>query len=207
MIRDSDNDEAKKLKLEIDAMRKKRDKLISEMKSHRRMINYKQQEYTALSKFLEIDANKPNQSEIIHLKKQKNRLEFKLSTEPRLTLDMERELIRRINEISSKLNTKLRYASLEKKFNLLKGDVKNYSSKIEEVSNTIKEINQQTDDMYSKLKAMLGIKDTDRSNMRPINRSQNLEHKRKHAVQEQKINLKDIAIITRKNKNKNKDDN
>ena len=193
------------MKLEIDVIRKRRDKLISEMKSHRRMINYKQQEYTALSKFLETEANKPNQNEIIRLKKQKNRLEFKLSTEPRLTLDMERELIRKINDISSELNTKLRYAGLEKKFNLLEGDVKRFSSKIEEISNTIKEINKQTDELYSKLKALLGIKEDNRSSMRSINRFSNSEHKKKHIVQEQEINLKDIAIITRKNKDK--DDN
>ncbi len=179
-------------------MHKKADKLISEMKSSRHMIDYKQQEYSALSKFLEIEANKPNQREIMQLKKQKNRLEFKLSTEPRISLSMEREMVRKINEISSELNTKLRYSSLEKKFDFLKGDIERYTLKIEKLSKEVKEINQQTDEMYSKLKAMLGIKNISRpiiKNTRP----QNPEYKKKHQIHEQEISLEDIAIIKRKN--------
>lgn len=197
LVRNSNNEEAKKIKSEIDELRKKRDKLISEIRNFRRMLNYKKDELAALSKFLETETNKPNQSEINKLKKEKNRLEFKLSTEPRITLETERELIRRINEISNELNSKLRYSGLEKKSRLLKGDIESYSSKIEEKFKELNSMNETFDKMYSDLKRILGIK-SDNTHRNGANKSLEQQRKKRQQPVEQEINLEDIAIIKRK---------
>lgn len=195
MVKESDNEDAKRLKSEIDSLRKKRDRLISEMRSARRTINYKHEEYAAFSKFLETDANKPDQRDIIRLKREKNRLEFKLSTEPRMTLDTERELVRRIEETGAELNSKLRYAGLAKKSELLKNDIDKYSARIESISTELNEMNTRFDKMYAELKVMLGIKPAPAMRQKMPNRPQRPE--KKHNIQEE-INLEDIAIIKRK---------
>lgn len=206
LVRNSNNEEAKRLKEEIDSLRKKRDKLISEMRSYRRTINYKRDELSALSKFLEIEANKPDQAEISKLKKQKNRLEFKLSTEPRISLEQEREMIRMINEISSELNSKLRYASLQKKERLLKGDIEHLTAKADEVTKELNSMNELFDKMYSDLKRILGIRDGE-SNTRRGERKRFETERRHQKVPEQGVNLEDIAIIKRKPNKKEEVDN
>ncbi len=197
-MRNSNNPEAKKLKDEIDMMRKKRDKLVADMRACRRSINYKGDEYAALTKFLENESNKPNQAEITKLKKMKNRLEFKLSTEPRMSLETERDLIRRIEEVGNELRTMLRYSNLERKQKLLKGDLDRYSSRIEEISKELDSMNKTFDSMYAELKKALGIKEeTQRSRQQEKARQQSQERRRVQPAQ-QEINLEDIAVIKRK---------
>lgn len=200
LVKESDNEEAKRLKQEIDSLRKKRDRLISEMRSARRTITYKREEYTAFSKFLEVETNKPDQRAIARLKREKNRLEFKLSTEPRLTLDTERELIRRIDEVGAELNTKLRYAGLEKKATLLKEDIDKYSTRIDSISKELNDMNEKFDKMYAELKSMLGIKSIPKERKAaPSSRPPRPEKKKYNAPEE--INLEDIAVIKRKTTN------
>ncbi len=206
LVRNSNNEDAKRLKEEIDTLRKKRDKLISEIRSYKRTLNYKRDEYSALSKFLETETNKPDQAEISKLKKQKNRLEFKLSTEPRISLDQERDMVRMINEISTELNSKLRYTGLQKKERLLKGDIEHLSAKMDEVFKELNSMNEVFDKMYSDLKKMLGIREGE-TNAKRNDRKRFEQDRRHQKAPDQGINLEDIAVIKRKPNKKEEVDN
>jgi uncharacterized coiled-coil DUF342 family protein len=196
VVRNSNNPEAKKLKEEIDSLRRKRDKLVADMHASRRSLNYKNDEYAALAKFLQNESNKPNQSEIIRLKKMKNRLEFRLSTEPRMSLETERDLIRKIDEVGKELREMLRYSGLERKQKLLKGDIERYASRIEEIAKELDKMNNSFDTMYAELKKTLGISTMEQRHGQQRPRQISQEKRKQPPTQE--INLEDIVVIKRK---------
>ncbi len=198
IVRNSTNPDAKRIKEEIDSLRKKRDRLVADMRASRRSFNYKNDEYAALTKFLENESNKPNQSEITRLKKTKNRLEFRLSTEPRMSLETERDLIRKIDEVGKELREMLRYSSLERKQKLLKGDIERYASRIEEISKELDKMNNNFDTMYTELKKVLGIGSHETRPQRYGQKSNQISQEKKKQLPPQEINLEDIAVIKRK---------
>jgi uncharacterized coiled-coil DUF342 family protein len=106
-IKESKNPEVGKLKEEIDAVKRQRSDVIIKVKENRRRLNYKEAEAVAIARLLAIEKGKDKddakRKKIGYLKRMKNKLEFKISTEAS-SLSSEKELVRQIEEINKELN-------------------------------------------------------------------------------------------------------
>jgi uncharacterized coiled-coil DUF342 family protein len=182
-----------KLKEDIDNMRKDRNKLIARVKDSRRRLGYKEAESAAIQTLLKMkkeeDKDGEKRKKIGYLKRMKQRLEFKISTEAS-SLSQEKEIIRKINEINHQLNEALAGVRLERKLGFVNGDVENYKKAIAEVNSRIAELDTKLDGLYVNLRKSLGI-----------GTWQNNKPQRPKRVQQPRsteINLEDIVVIKKK---------
>ncbi|MCL4371699.1 hypothetical protein M1373_00030 [Candidatus Marsarchaeota archaeon] len=190
-MKESNNQKALEIKGKIDELRKVREGLISEIKDYRRKLEYKEAENIAISKFIESKKDSVQTKKIGYLKKQKNRLEFKLSTQARISLSEEKDIIRKINEMNSELEGLLKFVKLERKIGYIKDDITNYTSKLNETDKKIKDIDLQLDDLYRSLRSTLRIK--------PHGANEQYRPQKKQQQQPvQEINMEDIAVIKKK---------
>ncbi len=201
-IKESKNPEVAKLKEEIDAVKKKRTEVIIKVKENRRRLNYKEAETIALTRLLEIEKNKDKDNakrkKIGYLKRLKNKLEFKISTEA-TSLAAEKDLVRKIEEINKELNDAYKAIRLERKSEFVKKDVDEIRKNLLELEAKITEHDKKLDEHYDKLRKLLGI---ERS--RHISKPQSARKKVQASSQE--INLEDIAVIKKKDKKPSNDE-
>jgi len=185
----------------IEEERKKRLILIDSIKRLRHKMAYKQAELTALSK---LNLTKPPENKgksIGYLKRMKERLEFRISTEAS-SLSTEKELIRKINDIDAELDAAIKSYKQRKKLDLIKGDIEDAIKQSEVIEKQILESNKVLDDLYGKLRALTGY-NGDRSGGGD-RRNGGGERRPSKPQKQQEISLADIAVIKDK-KNGNSD--
>ena len=195
-IKESKNPEVTKLKEAIDAAKKARSEIIGRIKEHRRKLGYKEAESIAIAKLLEIEKGKDQNNEkrrkIGYLKRLKNKLEFRISTEAK-SLAEEKELVRKIEEINKELNEAYKSIRLERKGDFIKKDIEDYKKSITELEAKITENDKQLDELYDKIRKLLGIE-------RAKFEKQQRPKRKPQQAQMQEINLEDIVVIKKKEK-------
>lgn len=196
LIKESSNPEVLSIKNQIDECRKERDALITEIKDYRRKLEYKEAENIAISKFVDSEKDRMEVKKIGYLKRQKSRLEFKLSTEARMSLDDEKGIVRKIAEIDGQLDGLLKFVRLQRKIGYIQEDMKNYTEKLNETDGKIRELDKRLDDLYLAVRKALGI-----HSGRGTNQQQRpAKKKQAQQVQQPEINMEDIAVIKKKGK-------
>jgi uncharacterized coiled-coil DUF342 family protein len=191
LVSESNNEEIKALKKEIDEIKKGRMAIIIKLKELRHRLGYKEAELVAIEKLLTIEKQNddPNarSKRIGYLKHLKNRLEFKISTEVSSQAS-ERDLVRKINEVSLELNEALKLVRLQRKVEYIKGDITKYEGELGGLNKQIDEVDVKLDDKYRSLRKMLGI-----------GHEKHLQKKRPiQPPSMPEINLEDIAVIKKK---------
>ncbi len=172
----------------IEEEKKKRYGIIDELKVLRKKVGFKKAEQSAILKLLE--TNKEQEKKIGYLLRLKEKLEFKISTEAS-TLDAEKDLIRKINEVNEELDRAIKKKRLARRAELLSSDIEELNKKIEEKEKLVKESEKKLDELYDNLREILGKK-------------RNKQKEKRSPPKEQKISLADIAVIKeKKNKNEN----
>lgn len=124
------------------------------------------------------------------LRRQKERLEFRISTEASSLTD-EKALIRQIQELSAELDGYMRSVRLFRKRDLVKKDITEYAVKANELDAKITESDRKLDTLYDGLRKMLNVERTAEKQTR-----RKAEKKQQPQVSE--VNLEDIAVIKRK---------
>jgi uncharacterized coiled-coil DUF342 family protein len=195
-IKSSNNPEAARIKTEIDNIRKQRSTVIVQIKDTRRRLSYKETESQAIAKLLQMEKqnDKANQSrgKIGQLKRIKNRLEFRISTEA-TSLTAEKDLVRKIEEVNRELNEAYKSIRLERKSEFIKGDIDSYRKRLLELEARVAESDKALDGLYEGIRKILGIK---RQKPEELKRQKRPSQK----SQTQEINLEDIAVIKKKGK-------
>lgn len=197
LIKESNNPAAVGLKKEIDDLRKERSKLIIRVKDSRRRLSYKEAEEAAIGTLLKMkkdeDKNGEKRKRVGYLKRMKQKLEFRISTEAS-SLSQEKEIIRKINEINQELDEAFASVRLERKLGFIKKDIEDYTKSITEVNKRIEELDAKLDGLYTNLRKSLGIGSW-----------QSKQKQQEKKVQERRlpeINLEDIAVIRKRSQNK-----
>jgi hypothetical protein len=181
------------LRKNIEEEKKKRFGIIEELKKLRKRVGFKKAEQSAILKLLE---NNKEEKKIGYLLRLKEKLEFKISTEAS-TLEAEKELIRRINEVNEELDRAIKNKRLKRRAELLSSDIEELNKEIEEKEKLVKESEKKLDDLYDNLRTLLGKKRQKRK-------------ERRNPPKQQEISLADVAIIkdkTNKNGKSNADEN
>lgn len=196
-IKENKNPEVMKLKEEIDAAKKLRSGIIDRIKMQRRKLGYKEAEGAVISRLLELEKNKDQNNEkrrkIGYLKRLKNRLEFRISTEAK-SLTEEKELVRKIEEVNKELNEAYKAIRLERKTDFIKSDIEAYKKTISELEMKIAESDKQLDELYNKIRKLLGIEKS------KFEKQQQKPRRKAPAPQMQEINLEDIVVIKKREK-------
>ncbi len=188
LVAESNSEEAKALKLEIDQIRKERIGVVIRLKDLRHRISYKEAELVAVEKLVNMEkqsGKEPEVKRIGYLRRMKNRLEFKIATEAQ-SLAAERDLIRKIGEVNAQLNEALKLIRLEKKVEYIKGDIARYQAQLTEMDKKMGEFEAKLDDKYRELRRLLGVG-------REKRQGQKFQPKPMPG-----INLEDIAVIKRR---------
>ncbi len=196
-IKESKNPEVAKLKEEIDSVKKQRSDVITKVKDNRRRLSYKEAESIALSRLLDIEKGKDKDNakrkKIGYLKRMKNKLEFRISTEAS-SLATEKGLIRQIEDVNKELNEAYKAIRLERKSEFVKKDVDDYRKTLSELEAKITEHDKKLDELYDKLRKLLGI-ERGRHSTKP-----SMKKKAQSQMMSQEINLEDIAVIKKRPK-------
>ncbi|MDE1850392.1 MAG: hypothetical protein KGH54_01200 [Candidatus Micrarchaeota archaeon] len=187
----------------IEEERKKRLILIDSIKRLRHKMAYKQAELAALSK---LNLAKPPENRgksIGYLKRMKERLEFRISTEAS-SLSTEKELIRKINDIDAELDAAIKSYKQRKKLDLIKGDIEDAIKQSEVIEKQILESNKALDDLYGKLRSLTGYSGERGGGDR---RNGGGERRPSKPQKQQEISLADIAVIKDKKNGNSESDN
>lgn len=200
LIAESGNPEAVKLKEEIDALKKERIEAIIKVKIARKRLAYKEHELEDVKRAAE--QNKTDTTEqrrqIGKMKRMKNSLEFRVSTEAR-SLNEERKLIKEIADVNAKLKELYKSIRFEKKLEFVEGDIKRYTEEVEEATKKIAEADSKLDEKYNALRKMLGIeRGRRREPGERYERREPRERKPQFKEQQEAINFEDIAVIKKK---------
>jgi uncharacterized coiled-coil DUF342 family protein len=199
LIKTAASPEAAKIKEDIDTMRKERSKIIAKIKEIRRRFGYKEEEKAALEKLVAMNKEKDKDGEAAkrynYLRRLKNRLEFKISTEAG-SLQKEKEMIREISDINQELATIGASVRMDRKLGLVKGDIEECKKNLTELEPKIVEIDGKLDAMYTDLRKRLGI------NKRPMpehkTRERSREDRPRQPPKSEEINIEDIVVIKKK---------
>ena len=190
LVRESHNEHANEIMQQIYVLRKQRGKLIGITRHAKRTIPYKETEVLAIEKMLGPNGTKDADSKVVYLKKLKKRLEFKISTEAS-SLNAERELVKRINDVNAQLNDALAPLRLKRRLEQVKAEAERQRAIITDSAKECTELDVKLDKLYFELKKTLGINATHK-NVRKGNKSNNATPA---------INLEDIAVIKKIDKN------
>jgi uncharacterized coiled-coil DUF342 family protein len=187
------------VKEEIDNLRKERSKIIARIKESRKRLGYKGEELVALQHLVEMNKAKDKDGEQAkrynYLRRLKNRLEFRISTEAS-SLSKEKEMIREISSINQELEALSVAVRMTRKLGLVKGDIEECKTKLGELEPKIIEIDAKLDLMYTDLRKKLGI------SKRPLpdHKQRERQERPKQQPRIEEINLEDIAVIKKKDK-------
>lgn len=177
------------LRKRIEDERKVRFGFIHDVRAARNRLSYKIADKAAISQLSEV--SKSGTKNIGFLRRKKEQLEFRIATEA-FTVEAEKDLIRKKNEIEQELEKALKSFRLRKKLEFIDKDIKELTGRIAESEAKIKESDKRLDELYSSLRAMTG-----ESNKPRQERKQQREQPKA-----QEISLADIAIIKDKKEGK-----
>lgn len=143
----------------------------------------------------EADKNGEKERRFNYLKRMKNRLEFRISTEAS-SLSKEKEIIRQIGEINQELDELAVSVKMERKLGLVKGDIEECIKRLSELEPKVVGIDANLDKLYSELRQKLGI--IKQAPQFQSQRPSRLREREPKIQQSQEINLSDIAVIKKK---------
>ncbi len=173
----------------IEEERKKKGSLLDEVRRYRRRLAYKLAEKEAVDKL--VSENKKSTKNIGYLRRRKEALEFRISTEA-FTLSAEKDLIRKKQEVEEELQEAISSYRIKRKAEFVAGDILELNKKIEEIGTQLQELEGRLDVLYNGLRRQ-------RAPLRP--RKQ--EH---HQPQQQEVSFADIAVIKEKKKEEKESD-
>ncbi len=168
----------------IDEEKKKIPPLIDSVRRSRHRLSYKLAEKAAMAKLAAM--SKDNTKEIGYLRRRKESIEFRIATEA-FTLEAEKDLIRKKNEIEIQLNDALKSYRLKRKVEYIDKDIEELTKNIADIEAKIAEVDKKLDELYSNLRRITGQMKRPRTGPRPERRSQE--------PKPAEISLADIAII------------
>ncbi|GEM_PF-479056 len=170
----------------IEEERKKKGTLLDDLRRFRRKLAYKLAEREAIAKLAV--TNKKSTKNIGYLRRKKEALEFRISTEA-FTLNAEKELIRKKQEIEEELQEAINSYRMKRKAEFVAGDIIDLNKKIEETNLGLQELEARLDVLYDGLRKQ-----------RAPPRQKKQEQHQPHQVQE--VSFADIAIIKDKKEDK-----
>ena len=172
----------------IEEERKKKSALIDELRRYKRRLAYKLAEKEALVKLnAENSANRKGTKNIGYLRRKKESLEFRISTEA-FTLSAEKDLIRKKQEVEAELNEAINNYRMKRKAEFVDGDIEELTKKSEETYAKLQELEKRLDVLYGNLRKQRG---------------QHREKKHEfHQAPVQEVSFADIAIIKDKKEDK-----
>ena len=182
------------LRAAIDEEKQKRSNYIHDSRSARNRLAYKLADKQAISQLSEI--SKSHTKNIGFLRKKKEQLEFRIATEA-FTLEAERDLIRKKNEVEREFGQALKSYRLRKKLEFIEGDIIELNKRIDEAEARIKASGKRLDELYSNLRSLTG------ETKRKTSPGGKQQHREEHKKQE--ISFADIAIMKEKKDEKKED--
>ena len=200
VIKESGNAEALEIKKQIDVLKQQRKTAMYNLHQSRRKLEYKEKEQLQVAKRIETDRSKIEESKrkVWKLKRSKEKLEFRISTEAK-SLASEKDLIRKINEINAELEEALRYVRLDRKLNLVKGDIEQNKTLLQAVRE------EAGGDRQGPRRPVLQGQERARDKeeneghgLRPGRSKAEANQPHYNQQPQQEINLEDIAVIKRK---------
>ncbi|MCL4389569.1 hypothetical protein M1397_03095 [Candidatus Marsarchaeota archaeon] len=183
------------IKAQIDELKKKRSETLAKIRDMQRRLNYKVSEYDAIMKLREIEKQQQvgnSRPDIGKLRRQKHSLEFKISTEAP-SLSQEKALVRKINELNSQIEEALKGVRMARKTDFVKKDIEGLQATLSASAATMNEIDAKFDELYHAVRKLLGVQRR-RSNI------QQPQHKAPQPSRNKEINLEDIVVIKKKDK-------
>ena len=203
IIKESNNVQAEGIKKEIDEMRKQKGRLISKAKEFRRRYSYKESEFASIDRLLKVErdpvAEAAARKRFGYLKKMINKFEFRISTEAK-SLNEEKELIRKINEMKAELNESLKFVRMERKLELVKKDIEMFKNSLIETDKAIADLDLKMDGKYVELRKSLGIGSWQSGKPQSGRDGRPMQHRKKapQSAPSQEVNLEDIVVIKKK---------
>jgi hypothetical protein len=181
---------------QINAERKKRMDLIGQLSALRNKLRYKENEHEALAKLLSMSHEGHN---VGRLRRMKESLEFRIATEA-ATLNAEKELIKKLTVINGDLEDALKIYRFKRKSELVAKDIEDLKKRFEVYREQIREDDKRLDGLYASLKALTGWGDRARGAGAGSGPAAGPQVKKKHAQQQEhlEISLSDIATIKNK---------
>ncbi len=177
-----ENAKMDEIRKSIDDEKKKIPPLIDSVKRARHRLSYKLAERAAVAKLAA--ASKDNTKEIGYLRRRKESMEFRIATEA-FTLEKEKDLIRKKNEIEAQLNDALKSYRLKRKVQYVDKDIEDLTKSIQEIESKIAEVDRKLDELYSNLRHMTG----------QMRRARPRQERKAVEPKQAEISLADIAII------------
>ncbi len=153
------------------------------MRKYRRRLAYKLAEREAVAKLLAEE--KKSTKNIGFLRRKKEALEFRISTEA-FTLNAEKELIRKKQEIEEELQEAIGAYRIKRKAEFVESDILEMQKKIEETNAKLHDLEKRLDVLYGGLRKH-----------RSLTRPRKQEY---HQPQVQEVSFADIAVIKEKKK-------
>jgi uncharacterized coiled-coil DUF342 family protein len=180
------------IKAAIDEEKTRRSGIIREIKSARNRLAYKLADKAAISQLSQISKN--TTKNIGFLRRKKEQIEFRIATEA-FTIESEKDLIRKRNEIEKELDEALKSFRLRKKLEFIENDITQLGKQLVDLDTKIKESDKKLDVLYSEMRSMVGA-----GERRQRNEREKKQQREQPKVQE--VSLADIAIIKDKKQGK-----
>lgn len=156
--------------------------LLDNLRRFKKRLSYKLAEQEAIGKLATM--SKKSTKNIGYLRRRKEALEFRISTEA-FTLENEKELIRKKNEIEEELQEAINSYRLKRKAEYVNSDIEDLKKKIEATNQELQELEKRLDVLYSGLRKTRGP-----------------PRQRKPEQQTAEVSFADIAIIKDKKEEK-----
>ncbi len=173
----------------IEEERKKKGALFDDLRRFKRRLAYKLAEKDAIAKFNATNAqNKKATKNIGYLRRKKESLEFRISTEA-FTLDAEKDLIRKKQEVEEELQEAINNYRMKRKAEFVNSDIEELNKKIVETQTQLQELEKRLDVLYGGLRKRRG----QQRDRKPH------EH---HQPPVQEVSFADIAVIKDKKEDK-----
>lgn len=138
----------------IEEERKKKGMMLDSLRRFRRKLNYKLAEKEAIAKLA--DMSKKSTKNIGYLRRKKESLEFRISTEA-YTLEAEKDLIRKKNDVDKELQEAIASYRMRRKAEFVAHDIEELTKQIENTNRELQELERRLDVLYSGLRRSRGM--------------------------------------------------
>ncbi len=176
---------------ELEAAKRRRGEFLDSIRRYKRKLAYKLEEQEAIKKLA--DMSKKNTKNIGYLRRRKENIEFRISTEA-YTLDEERELIRRKNEVDAELEEAIKSYRLRRKQEYIVSDIAELTKRIAEAEAALGEAEKKLSEIYASYRK--------KQDWEPRRKEERKHTEPRH----DEISLADMAIIKDRKEEKEKED-